>query len=97
MARVEAVVRAGTGPLCVQTVLFPHVLYEDSPLPLLGSCEKRRGARLLLSTQLDPWPRTKEEIAALASGGEGRRVVPFGAGLVLVEPVERQSPAAGLQ
>jgi hypothetical protein len=83
--RIETALRDKPGPLCVQTVLFPHVRYADAPQPMMRTCEQHPDARMLVDPELDPWPHTREEIAAMAAGGGGARVRKFAGGLAVVE------------
>jgi hypothetical protein len=83
--RAMTAIRAGSGPLCVQTILFPHVDYDTQPRPLFPGCETLPGARLLLAPDLAPWPYTHSEIGQLAAGHGRQRVTRFEPGVVLIE------------
>ncbi|MBJ6761840.1 DUF2079 domain-containing protein [Myxococcaceae bacterium JPH2] len=77
-----------TGPVCAQTVLFPHLPYALAPRPLFDlACARTPGAVVLVHPELDPWPHSKEALTALVAEATARgEAEPRGEGLVLLRP-----------
>ncbi len=81
----------GSGPICVQTVLFPHLGYPLNPTPLFEArCLAQPGALALVHPELDPFPLQREDLERMVSQAtaEGRaRRLPEGTWILSSGPI----------
>jgi hypothetical protein len=87
-AAVVEVRRVGA-PVCVQTILFPHLPYDLPAHPFTPECQAMRQASALLVPELDTFPYTPVELGVYLAAASSRQ--DFGAGLTFV------APASGLR
>jgi hypothetical protein len=75
-------------PVCVQTILFPHLPYDLPAHPFTPECQVARQASALLVPELDAFPYTPAELDAYLAAASHRR--DFGAGLTFVAPASKR-------
>jgi hypothetical protein len=80
------------GPLCAQTVLFPHLSYALQPTPLFWTqCLDQPGAWALVHLELDPYPLKRSDLEGLVTRAQAlghARPLPEGT-WILVGPNRR--------
>ncbi len=84
--QAQAALERGSGPLCTQAVIFPHLAYRLQPQLLTRTCLQRPGARLLINPDLVPYPLESEEVSALLEKANASgKSTPLGENFTLVQ------------
>lgn len=78
----------GSGHVCGQQVLLPHLGYPREIAPLLESrCGDDPRTTVVVNPQLNPWPLDRKMLDSLVDAAEGRRrVLRFSGGFVVILP-----------
>lgn len=75
-------------PVCVQTILFPHLPYDLPAHPFTPACQATHQASALLVPELDAFPYTPAELDTYLAAAPYRQ--DFGAGLSFVAPAPKR-------
>ncbi|MHB8878332.1 MAG: DUF2079 domain-containing protein [Myxococcaceae bacterium] len=78
--------RAGSGPVCAQLSLFPHLPYGLAAEALTDECSSRPGALSVLNVRFDPYPYDGPTLARSIEAAQAKgRAEDLGAGFVVID------------
>ena len=96
LSLVHARLARETGPICVQTVLYPHLPYTLSLRPLFEDCWDRPEWTRLVHPGLTPYPHKQAVLEArIDEARSAGRIEELGAGFVLLLPPAPETSHAG--